>query len=227
MANYAYLSLWFRDFTIERGIAHLGALLTLFPVSDARPGFRLVIRSLDPAQSSTLEADMLAAPTAVEKLAGQFLHNDTSYEVTAWWELWQARPAATPGWEQRPAPVGLLLQGEEFDDARYRETGHVILNLGFEHLYTDPAAGAAGLDISGRSAAQEESNRRYLRENVHRLYATSAKSRKACRWPSGACGRKGSRTSPLAPSNFSPALEPRRVASGAKAPNFVRAKCRG
>lgn len=185
MANYAYLGLWFRDFTIERGVAHLGALLTLFPVSPTRPGFRLVIRSLDPAQSSTLEADMLAAPAAVEKLAAQFLHNDTSYEVTAWWELWQARPAA-PLWEQVPTPVGLLNQGEESDDARYRETGHVVCRLGL------------GLSISAPPAPRS----RVLGATCAKMSAssmpTSEKLREACPWPDSACGRKGSRTSPLA-----------------------------
>lgn len=160
MANHAYLNLWFRDFTIERGLAHLEALLTLFPVSAARPGFRLVIRSLDPAQSSSLEADMLAVPAAVRKLAGQFLHNDTSYEVSAWWDLWRTRAADTPapGWRQEPSPVEIVLHGEEFDEARFRESGHVVCNLGFDHLYL------------GSPQTPGQAARRYLRENVRRLY---------------------------------------------------------
>lgn len=161
MPNYAYLSLWFRDFTIEKGAAHLEALLTLFPLSEARPGFRLVIRSLDPGQSPSLEADLLAVPEAVRKLANQFLHDDTAYEVTAHWDLWQAKagPASGPGWEQRPSPVGLSLQGEEFDDACYRQTGHITLNLGSEHLYL------------GLPDATVEFARRYVRQNVRLLYA--------------------------------------------------------
>ncbi|MFQ5664255.1 MAG: hypothetical protein ACE5HL_10530, partial [Terriglobia bacterium] len=181
MANYAYFSLWFRDFTIEKGIAHLEALLSLFPVSSARPGFQLVIRSLDAAQSSSLEADLLAAPAAVRKLAAQFLHEDTAYEVTTYWDLWQLRVPDVPSleWQQAPSQVEFLLQGEEFDDARYRETGHVLMNLGFEHLYIDPAAsldfardkGAAGRDVLGEAAPQDHTHRRYLRQNIRRIYA--------------------------------------------------------
>lgn len=161
MPNYAFLSLWFRDFTIEKGLAHLEALLTLFPLSPARPGFRLLIRSLDEAQSPTLEAELLAAPGAVQKLAAQFLHDDTAYEVTAYWDLWQARPnaGAALDFQQAPSAVEFTLQGEAFDNARYRESGHVAVNLGPELLYLGPA------DIPW------ETHHRYTRENVRRLYA--------------------------------------------------------
>ncbi|MFB3094433.1 MAG: hypothetical protein ACE10O_01080, partial [Candidatus Acidiferrales bacterium] len=79
MANFAFLSLWFDDFTIQKGTHHLEALLTLFPLSAARRDFRLLIRSLDATQQPTLERDLLATPPAVRELAEQFLHQDTSY----------------------------------------------------------------------------------------------------------------------------------------------------
>lgn len=188
MANYAFLSLWFRDFTIQRGTHHLEALLTLFPVSTSRHDFRMLIRSLDTAQNPTLERDLLTAPSAVRELADQFLHEDTSYEVTVHWDLWQARTAAGPSleWEQSPARVELLLQGEQFDEARYRETGHVLLNLGFEHLYTGHADVLSGAEIRPEDftnraeyefifALQDpqvlETYRRRTRENIRRLYS--------------------------------------------------------
>ena len=157
MANYAYLRLWFRDFAIEKGLTHLEALLGLFPVSAARPGFRLVVRSLDPGQSPSLEADLLATPGDVRTAASEFPHEDTAYEVTAYWDLWKLR--VEKDWEQAPSPAEFLLHGEQFDAGRYREAGHLQVNLGPEHLYLSPADHPQDLSF------------RYTRENVRRLYA--------------------------------------------------------
>ena len=156
MANHAYLSLWFRDFTIETGLAHLEKVLSHFPVSAQQPGLRLVVRSLDPGQSPSLEADLLTAPADVRAAAAEFLHDDTAYEVTAYWDLWQPREEE---WEQAPSPVEFLLAGEEFDAARYREAGHLQVNLGPEHLYL-------GLPDRG-----PDTWLRPVRENVRRLFA--------------------------------------------------------
>lgn len=188
MANFAFLSLWFHDFTIQKGTHHLEALLTLFPLSTARRDFRLLIRSLDTTQQPTLERDLLATPSAVRELAEQFLHQDTSYEVTAHWDLWHAHTTAGPSleWNQTPSRVELLLQGEQFDQGRYRETGHVLLSLGFEHLYTGHADILSGAevrpeDFTNRAehefifALQEpqalEAYRRHTCENIRRLYS--------------------------------------------------------
>lgn len=163
MANYAYLGLWFKEFTIEKGLAHLEAALMHFPVSSLRPGFRLVVRSLDQAQSPSLEADLLAAPADVRAAASEYLHDDTVYEVTAHWNLWL--PAADPaeesgsGREEGASPVEFLLHGEEFDGGRYREAGHLQVNLSYEQLYVVP---------SGQSPRDYL---RYARENARRLHA--------------------------------------------------------
>jgi hypothetical protein len=164
VANYAYLSLWFRDFNIEKGLTHLEKALAHFPVSAQQPGlpagqagFRLVVRSLDPGQSPSLEADLLATPADVRAAAAEFLHDDTTYEVTANWELWLPRGEAS--WEQAPSPVEFLLAGEKFDAARYGEAGHLQVNLGPEQLY---------LGLSDRAP---ETWLRPVRENARRLYA--------------------------------------------------------
>jgi hypothetical protein len=161
MADYAYLSVWFREFTAERGLRHLEAALTLFPQSAARPGFRLVVRSLGPEESPTLERDLIAASADVHALAAEFLHEDTAYEVTAFWDLWQPRPASQ--WKQAPSPVEFLLQGAEYDPgadpaADPTARAHLLINLGRENLFI------------GRSAVPQESSREPLRGNVERLY---------------------------------------------------------
>ncbi|HXE75180.1 MAG TPA: hypothetical protein VNN18_06040 [Candidatus Xenobia bacterium] len=163
MADYAYLSLWFRKFAVERGLHHLEALLQLFPQSAARPGFRLVVRSLGPEESPTLERDLIAAPADVRALASEFLHEDTAYEVTAWWDLWQPQrrqtgTSAPPGWEQAASPVEFVLEGEEYDPSR--EPGareHIVATLGPEDLYL--------------SSEQPQDDAGPRRENARRLHA--------------------------------------------------------
>jgi len=155
MVNHAYLSLSFKDFGIQKGLAHLEAALGVFPVSGQRPGFRLVVRSLDQTQSPSLEADLLATPAEVRLAASDYLHEDTLYEVTAHWTLWL--PRGQEDWEEAPSPVEILLHGEEFDAGRFREAGHLQIGLGGEQLYIVPA---------GRPP---HDYLRYARENARRL----------------------------------------------------------
>jgi len=138
MADYAYLDLSFKEVSIERGLHHLDAVLQLFPQSAARPGFRLIVRSLGPGESPTLERDLIASPADVRALASEFLHEDTAYEVTAWWDLWQP-PAGRGDWKQSPSPVEFLLEGEEYDPSRDPEAReHLVLSLGLESFYLAP-----------------------------------------------------------------------------------------
>jgi hypothetical protein len=156
MANYAYLNLWLRDFCIESGLAHLEKLLGLFPASPLRPGFRLVVRSLDQAQSPSLEADLLASPADIRAAASEYLHEDTVYEVTAHWNLWLL--SEEDEWQEGPSPVEVLLYGQEFDAERFREAGHLQLKLSHEHLYIVPPK------------RSPQDYLRYVRENARRLF---------------------------------------------------------
>ncbi len=152
-----YLGLSFKDFTIERGLHHLEAVLQLFPQSAAQPGFRLVVRSLGPEESPTLERDLIASPVDVRALAGEFLHEDTVYEVTAYWDLWQP-PAGRGDWKQAPSPVEFVLEGKEYDPSRDAEAHeHIVATLGPEDLYLSS------------EEPQDDSGPR--RENARRLHA--------------------------------------------------------
>jgi hypothetical protein len=187
MLNQSYLSLWFSDFTVERGTHHLEALLTLFPASATRPDLRLIIRGLDTTQSVTLERELDRDPAAIRSLASEFLHEDTGYEVTARWDLWQweQQEGLKLEWTEQPSPVEFLLQGLEFDDKSYTDTGHVWIRLGAEHLFTGHAGMLTGDEIRPEDftdrkenefawALQEPQNlhdyRRFTRENVRTLY---------------------------------------------------------
>ena len=187
MANLANLSFWFGDFTVERGAHHLEALLTLFPVSESRPDLRLVVRNLDPSQSVTMERDLITDPEAVRELCAELLHEDTSYEVSAFWNLWRWRTAEGPRleWSRTASGVEFILQGKEFDGGRGIETGHVWMRLGAEHLFTGHAGVLTGDEPRPEDSETRAENefawalqepetlreyRRYTRENVRQLY---------------------------------------------------------
>ncbi|MGH9861864.1 MAG: hypothetical protein ACRD35_00405 [Candidatus Acidiferrales bacterium] len=88
------------------------------------------------------------------------------------------------GWEQAPVGVEILLCGEAFDDAAFRETGHLQLNFGFDDLYLpDPA---------------EPEPSRHIRANAHLLHTFLRSLEKELPWPSAACGRRAKASSPPA-----------------------------
>ncbi len=144
MANLAYLSIWGRDFSGDTILERFGALLGTVPFSRGRPGFtHFTVRALEPSEWPVLEQDLRAAPygaAGIIELAKDQLHNDCSYEVEWTWDLW-AWDAATDRWKLDPQPLELFCRGEEYDNAIWRENGHIEVNLGFEHLF----AGHAGL----------------------------------------------------------------------------------
>lgn len=187
MADLAYLSIWFRDFTIERGTHHLEALLTLFPLAETRPDLWLVVRSLDPAQGVTAEEEMVAGPEFVRERCSEFLHEDTAYEVGAFWDLWQWKPTDGPAleWTRKPSAVEFVLQGTDYDSGRAAETGHIWIHLGAEHIYAGLGGILTGTELNPESATTraesefawalqepEEMNlyRRHTRENARQLY---------------------------------------------------------
>ena len=187
MANLANLSFWFGDFTVERGTHHLEGLLTLFPISVSRPDLRLAVRSLDSSESVTMERELTADPETVRELCAEFLHEDTSYEVSAFWDLWRWETAEGPRleWSRTASGVEFILQGKEYDTGRWEETGHVWMRLGDEHLFTGHAGMLTGGELRPEDAeTRAESEfawalqepetlreyRRYTRENVRQLY---------------------------------------------------------
>ena len=187
MANQSYLGLWFGDFTIKRGLHHLEALLTLFPASATRPDLHLIIRSLDSSQSVSLEHELDRDPAAIREPTSEFLHEDTGYEVTAHWDLWQweQQESLKLEWAERPSVAEFLLQGTEYDDGRSRDTGHLLLRLGAEHLFTGHAGVLTGAEIRPEDFTDRKENefawalreprnlrgyQRFTRENVRTLY---------------------------------------------------------
>ena len=123
--------------------------LNTVPFSRERPEFAgLVIRAVDPAQSSLLEYDLrsLAVDAAgVVALAREHLHFDSAYEVQTHWDLWTYE-LGSARWQLQPQTLEIACHGEEYDDGAYADLGHFQADVGFEHMFT----GHAGL-LGGRA----------------------------------------------------------------------------
>jgi len=151
MANHAYVSFWTREHEEETILERFGRLLETFPLSASRPEFAsLVIRAVSPAETPLVEHDLrgtMAAASDVIALAAERRNEDSSYEVEAWWDVWQ-RSLETGAWEKRPERVLLICNGWAYDDGVARESGDFLTDVGLEHFFT----GHGGL--LGRSGAR-------------------------------------------------------------------------
>jgi hypothetical protein len=142
MSNQAYLSVWCKDFCEAKMLDQFGGFLATVPFSKSLPGFtRLVVRAVDASESPVLEQDLRSVPldaNGVVELVQDYLHSDASYEVQTAVDLWvyQGSPL---DWQQGPQPIEIFCHGEDFDDAFWKENGHLEVNLGFEHLFTGHA----------------------------------------------------------------------------------------
>jgi hypothetical protein len=144
MANRAFVSIWTKGFAEATMLGQFERLLETVRFSAERPGFtELVIRAVDPAETSLVERDLRSHPldaAALMDLAREHTNADSVYEVWAHWDLW-VYDAASRRWQLRPQPLGIICHGEEYDGGAYAEAGHFQADIGFEHLFT----GHAGL----------------------------------------------------------------------------------
>jgi hypothetical protein len=188
MANRAYASIWTRGFSEETLLDYWERFLRTVPFSAERPGFAsLVIRALDEAQSPVLEQELRsvgADRNMLVELAREHLHGDCSYQTRAYWDLW-AYDTGALRWELKPQPLDIHCFGEEFGDAEWRENGHFLADIGFEHLFTGHAGllGFGGLrrEVSGHpeekrfvalmsQPANLQAYQEKTRENIRKLY---------------------------------------------------------
>jgi hypothetical protein len=144
MANRAYASFWTRDHSAAVMLDRLELLLGTVPASADKPGIAsLVIRAVSPAEAPLVEYDFRAGPaTAADAVtfAREYPNSDSAYEVEACWDLWR-RGDDTGLWQRGPESLLLACYGEAYDEGVATESGHFLVDLGLEHLYT----GHAGL----------------------------------------------------------------------------------
>ncbi len=158
------MSVWSKNFTEATMLEQFGQLLETVPFSAERPGVtELVIRAVDPAESSLVERDLRNQPLgadAVMELAGKHLHADSAYEVQTHWDLW-VYEAGPRRWQQRPQQLAIICHGEEYDGGACAEAGHFLAEVGFEHLFTGHA-GLLGWHVENVTAPQHPAEAEFL-----------------------------------------------------------------
>lgn len=163
MSNQAYLRVWCKNFSEERMIENFEKFLATVPFSVASPGFTyLIVQAVDSTETPVLEQDLRSVPldaTGIIELAKDHLHSDVSYDVRADWDLWVFD--AQGKWTNEPQPLEIFCRGVDYDEAFWRENGHIEVNLGVEHLFTGHA-GLLGMRKSERPAAQSLEEARFL-----------------------------------------------------------------
>ena len=191
MCNKAYLRVWCTGFPEGKVIERFGAFLATVPYSSSRPGFTyFTVRAVDSAEAPILEQDLRPVPmdpAGILELTKDHLHSDCAYEAQTHWDAWIFNPATEPAFRSDPQPLELICRGEDYDDAAWRQDGHLQANLGFEHLFLG-YAGLLGSDEPEQRVAETPEEARLLEamawpENLERYQEkTRANIRHLLEW---------------------------------------------
>lgn len=168
MSDPLYLSLWFSDFSGPEMLPHAYSVLQQFPFSAQRPGVTyLALHPVSWNEATVLERKFPAGidPGQATLIAAELIHDDYAYLFEAYWDLWT--PEQTSGnWVLAPAPVRFIVQGEEFDEKAYEQTGHIQVDFGSDAYFLQP-------DTSLNDQTQAK-----IRDNVAKLVDFSSKVEK-------------------------------------------------
>jgi hypothetical protein len=175
VANRAYASFWTRDYSEDLMLDRFEHWLETVPVSAERPGFAsLVVRAVEPSEAPLLEHDFRASgadAATVTSLAREHRNADCSYEVEAYWDLWQPAPE-TGLWQRGPQRLLLICHGPDYDGGVAADSGHFLADLGLEHCFTGHAGllGRRGERAAPEDPIEAEFLQRMAREDRLREY---------------------------------------------------------
>ena len=171
MPDPLYLSLWFPDFSGPAILPHLLAALQQFPFSAERPGITyLAVQPVSWNEATVLERRFLPGVTPEEAVVAtaDLVHDDYAYLLDAYWDLWTPDETAQQ-WRLAPSPVKFILQGEEFDEGTYQQTGHIQIDFGLDSSFLQ------------ENVALTEENQVKVRANVAKLVEFTMKAEKNTR----------------------------------------------
>lgn len=159
VSDPVYLSLWFGDFSGPEMLPHAFAVLQQFPFSARRPGVSyFAVHPVSWGEATVLERRFPAGIDAGQAtlIAAELIHDDYAFVFEAYWDLW-APDASSGNWVLEPAPVRFVVQGEQFDERAYQQTGHIQVDFGSDSNFLQP------------ETALSEQTRAKIRENVAKL----------------------------------------------------------
>jgi hypothetical protein len=165
VSDPVYLSLWFADFSGPEMLPHAFAVLQQFPFSTQRPGVSyFALHPVSWNEATVLERRFPGGIDAGQAtlIAAESVHEDYAYVFETHWDLWTP-DMSHEKWLLEPAVVKFIIQGEEFDEGAYRETGHLEIDFGLDSYFLQP------------ETSLNEQTRAKIRENVAKLVEFSKK----------------------------------------------------
>jgi hypothetical protein len=171
MPDPLYLSLWFADFSGPAMLPHLLAVVQQFPFSAQRPGITYAaVQPVSWNESTVLERRFSPgiAPEEAVIIAADLVHDDYAYLFEMFWDLWTPDPAGQH-WQLAPSLVTIFMQGEEFDEATYQQTGHIQIDFGLDSVFLQ------------ENVALNEDTKAKVRDNVAKLVEFTMKAEKNTR----------------------------------------------
>jgi len=154
-----YLSLWFSDFSAPEMLPHAFAVLQQFPFSAQRPGVTyFAVHPVSWNEATVVERRFPGGIDAGQAtlIAAELVHDDYAYVFEAHWDLWIPDPSSEK-WVLEPATVKFIVQGEEFDEGSYQQTGHIEVDFGLDSYFLQPET-----ELSDQTRAK-------IRDNVAKL----------------------------------------------------------
>jgi hypothetical protein len=134
-------------------------VLQQFPFSAQRPGIGyFALHPVSWNEATVLERRFPAGIDAGQAtlIVAELVHDDYAYVFEAHWDLWTP-DASNANWVLEPAPVKFIVQGEEFDEGAYQQTGHIEVDLGLDSYFLQP------------DTALNDQTRAKIRDNVAKL----------------------------------------------------------
>ena len=168
VSDPVYLSLWFPDFSGPEMLPQAFAVLQQFPFSAQRPGISyFAVHPISWEEATALERRFPSGidPGQATLIAAELVHDDYAYVFDAHWDLWTP-DLSNSNWVLEPATVKFIVQGEEFDEGSYQQTGHIEIDFGLDSYFLQP-------EIS----LNEQTNAK-IRDNVAKLVEFSVKVEK-------------------------------------------------
>lgn len=165
MSDPLYLSLWFPDFSGPAMLPHVFAVLQQFPFSTHRAGVTYAaVQPVSWNEASILERRFSRgiSPEEAVVVAADLVHDDYAYVFEAYWDLWT--PDERGQWLNTPSLVKFVVQGEEFDEGIYQETGNIEIEFGLDSLFVQ------------ENVALTEETQAKIRDNVAKLVEFTKKA---------------------------------------------------
>ena len=171
MPDSLYLSLWFPSVSGPEILPHAMAVLHQFPFSAQRPGITYVaVQPVSWNEATVLERRFSPgiAPEEAIMISADLVHDDYAFIFDAYWDLWMPDDSGRQ-WKLVPSPVKFIVQGEEFDEGTYEQTGQIQIDFGPDSPFLQ------------ENVALTEETQAKVRDNVGKLVEFTMKAEKNTR----------------------------------------------